>query len=605
VAQTPIPPFQPSLLERLYAAWAERVDRTIGWMHVPRYTGTAILGGLRIRLRLSNLTDTTTLPTNGQEAAPTAPRQLTARTADGSWNDLKVPTMGRSNTRFGRNVPNDRTYPDPVEALVEPNPRRVSRELLTRHEFIPAGSLNLHAASWIQFMVHDWLSHGDNPKENPWSIPLEPDDDWPGERPMQILRTRPDPTRPDRGTEGPPTFLNTAVPWWDASQLYGNDQQKQDLVRSGEGGRLQIQSNRLLPLDDKGIPVTGVSGNWWLGLELMHTLFTLEHNAIADALHAEYPSWTDKELFDRARLILAALTAKIHTVEWTLAILANPTAHVVLRANWWGLQGEALHRLFGRLSKRDWLSGIPGSDTDHFGVPYSITEEFVAVYRMHPLLRDDHPFASSRDGKLIENRDLSDIIFAGSRPALERIGLENALYSFGLMNPGAVTLFNYPRVMQRLPEPNGTFNDLGAIDIMRSRERGVPRYNEFRRLMHKAPLTRFEQISDREETVEQIRDLYDGDLERVDLQIGLYGETPPPGYGFSDTAFRIFVLMASRRLNSDRFFTVDYTPEVYTPLGMRWIENNGFASVLLRHCPGLRPALRAGRNPFAPWDAVA
>jgi hypothetical protein len=62
--------------------------------------------------------------------------------------------------------------------------------------------------------------------------------------------------------------------------------------------------------------------------------------------------------------------------------------------------------------------------------------------------------------------------------------------------------------------------------------------------------------------------------------------------------------MASRRLNSDRFFTRDFTPEVYTPLGMRWIEENGYASVLLRHFPSLRPALRGGRNPFAPWDRV-
>jgi hypothetical protein len=159
--------------------------------------------------------------------------------------------------------------------------------------------------------------------------------------------------------------------------------------------------------------------------------------------------------------------------------------------------------------------------------------------------------------------------------------------------------------MQRFQEPAGQgLNDLAAVDILRSRERGVPRYNEFRRLVHKPALTSFEQLTDNPEWVEQIRSVYDGDLERVDLQVGLYAETPPAGFGFSDTAFRIFILMASRRLNSDRFFTTDFTPEVYTPLGMRWIEDNGFASVLLRHFPDLRPSLLAGRNPFAPWDRV-
>jgi hypothetical protein len=30
--------------------------------------------------------------------------------------------------------------------------------------------------------------------------------------------------------------------------------------------------------------------------------------------------------------------------------------------------------------------------------------------------------------------------------------------------------------------------------------------------------------------------------------------------------------MAPRRLKSDRFFTTDYTPEMYTPAGLEWID---------------------------------
>jgi hypothetical protein len=356
-------------------------------------------------------------------------------------------------------------------------------------------------------MVHDWLSHGKNDKANPWYIELDPDDDWPGERPMRILRTRRDPTRPDDARGAPPTFANISTHWWDASQLYGNDQTTQDSVRSGEGGRLTIGADRLLPVDpDSGIEVTGVNGNWWLGLDLMHTLFTLEHNAIADALRAEYPSWSDQELFDRARLINAALTAKIHTVEWTPAILAHPTLQVAMRANWWGLEGQHLHEAAGRLARSEWLSGIPGSETDHFGVPYSITEEFVAVYRMHPLLRDEFPFWSVTDGQPVHAYGLEEIVFRGARPALERVGMENALYSFGVTHPGAVTLHNYPRAMQRLKEPDDVYlNDLAAVDILRTRERGVPRYNEFRRLLHKPELTSFDQLSSNPTWVKQMR----------------------------------------------------------------------------------------------------
>ena len=62
--------------------------------------------------------------------------------------------------------------------------------------------------------------------------------------------------------------------------------------------------------------------------------------------------------------------------------------------------------------------------------------------------------------------------------------------------------------------------------------------------------------------------------------------------------------MASRRLNSDRFFTTDFTPAVYSPAGMKWIDDNDMRTVLLRHHPDLAPALRNVTNAFAPWNPV-
>jgi Animal haem peroxidase len=182
-----------------------------------------------------------------------------------------------------------------------------------------------------------------------------------------------------------------------------------------------------------------------------------------------------------------------------------------------------------------------------------------------------------------------------------RTGASDAFYSFGVANPGAVRLHNSPRFMHRLQRTDGRYIDLSAIDILRSRERGVPRYNQFRRLLHMSPVVRFEQLGDDPATVEQLREIYEGDIEKVDATVGMFGEQLPNGFGFSDTAFRIFVLMASRRLKSDRFFTVDFTPRMYTPEGFSWIEDNDMSSILLRHYPSLQPALRTVRNAFAPW----
>src|SRR3546814_18318215 len=94
--------------------------------------------------------------------------------------------------------------------------------------------------------------------------------------------------------------------------------------------------------------------------------------------------------------------------------------------------------------------------------------------------------------------------------------------------------------------------------------RSVPRYNRFRRLLRKEPVQSFEELTDNPAWREQIRKVYNNDIEAVDLMTGLYAEPLPDGFGFSETAFRIFVVMASRGLKSDSFCTDAYRPEIYT-----------------------------------------
>jgi heme peroxidase len=590
-----------SRFSRVFTGFTELVDRRIGWKRLPRPLGLLVLIGLRMRLRQRNLYDTETTAPKASEQRP-RPRDLKARTIDGSFNDLDEPAMGSIGCRFGRNIPLDRTYPEKEPDLLEPNPRVVSRELLTRSEFVPATTLNVLAAAWLQFEVHDWLSHGKGDPANPFELDLDADDPWP-ERPMKVQRTRPDPTY-DPKTGAPPTYATADSHWWDGSQIYGSDKEFAERLRAREDGKLRVGDDGLLPRDlEQGIDLSSVAGNFWVGLGLLHTLFTLEHNAICDRLRAEYPGWTDDELYERARLVNAALMAKIHTVEWTPAIIAHPTTRFAMRANWWGIAGERINKRFGRFGSGEVLSGIPGSPTNHHGVPYSLTEEFVAVYRMHPLLPDHFEFRSVADDDVLQELPFTELGALQTRRRLEELSMPNALYSFGIAHPGAITLHNYPRFLQYFERPDGTIMDLAATDILRIRERGVPRYNEFRELFHLEPAETFEDLTDNPQWAEELRRVY-GHVDRVDLMIGLYAEPLPKGFGFSDTAFRVFILMASRRLKSDRFFTTDYTPEVYTQTGLDWINDNTMISVLLRHYPELEPAVGGLDNGFIPWKRV-
>ena len=592
-------------LGTLFASACTKVDHRMGWSTLPTVGGLAVLAGIRNTLRAHNLYDTG-VPAVSEDTRLAAHQNVEVwRTPDGTSNDLQCPFMGSAGTRFGRNAPLAETWQEPAPAIMSPSPRVVSRELMTRESFTPATTLNLLAASWLQFQIRDWFSHGQSVKDEPWMIPLAENDSWP-EPVMKVLRTMPDPTRTSADAGKPMTHVNTETHWWDGSQLYGSTVEFRNNARTGTSGKIKLGKDHLVHPDAQALVQmqSAALAGWWVGLEMLFTLFTREHNAICDALKAAYPEWTDDDLFEHARLVNAALLAKIHTVEWTTAILGHPALQIGMRANWWGLAGEHIKNLFGRLSASELVSGIPGSATDHFGVPYTLTEEFVAVYRMHPLIPDDIVFWSAADGRELRRLNFQRIAGNATQSICDDIDLTDLFYSFGLMNPGAVTLHNYPRALQQFTRPDGVLIDLAAHDIMRCRELGVPRYTKFREMLHLRPVRTFEELTDNAVWREEIRRVYNGDIERVDLIVGLFAETPPKGFGFSDTAFRIFVLMASRRLNSDRFFTTDFTEEVYSKVGMDWIRDNTMSSVLLRHLPGLEPSLRGIKNAFAPWKAA-
>jgi hypothetical protein len=595
------------------------LDRRFGWHRLPLPLGLLVLAEMRNLLRARNLYDTgrpagLAVPTGPDDPeagryltgaltfplTPEEPRYVTSRMIDGTFNDLDDPLMGSSGTRFGRNFPLEYTHPEVEPRLLTPSPRTVSRVLHTREQFVPATTLNVLAAAWLQFEVHDWFSHGPNDMEQPWAISLEEGDAWPDPT-MEIRRT---PRDPSCDPSGPQTWCTVDTHWWDSSQIYGRDKPFVDRTRAREHGKLRVETDGMLPADlEENVDYADVGGTHWIGLSVLHTLFTLEHNAICDRLRAEYPTWSDDQLYDKARMINGALMAKIHTVDWTPAIIAHPTTKVAMRAQWFGLASEWVKRRFGRISASEAISGIPGSPTDHHGVPYSLTEEFVAVYRMHPLLPDDFTFRGLGDDAVLAELTFPEVNALHARDRLGELSMPNALYSLGIAHPGAIVLHNYPRFLQEFDRPDGFHMDLCATDILRTRERGVPRYTRFRELLHMKPVRSFEELTPNREWQEELRSVY-GDVDEVDLMSGLYAEPFPPGFGFSDTAFRIFIVMASRRLKSDRFFTTDYTPKVYTQAGLDWIEDNTMRSVLLRHFPQLEPALAGVENPFAPWIRV-
>jgi hypothetical protein len=574
------------------------------------------------------------------ESVQCGPETLEARTADGTCNDLEHPAIGAAGMRFARNVPFSAIPAESDRDVMSPDPRRVSRELLTRPDgnYPRVSFLNLFAASWIQFMVHDWLNHSRletvDPLDQagciehsgqlscPHFIPLAEDDPIrkrTGQQTMLVLRTRPDTTQTpeEKAKNWPTTYTNENTAWWDGSQIYGSDLATQKSLRAGHDGLMRVESGRL-PMDRAlGREATGFSQNWWLGLSLMHHLFVNEHNSIATMLKAKYPAWDDQKLFDKARMINTAVMAKIHTIEWTPSILSNPILRQGMHANWYGFNnhGKSI-RNFKPLNNQV-LDGIVGGKREFWGSEqFNFTEEFTSVYRLHSLLPDEIPVrdlgTGDPTGKILKTEETRD---THANEVITDNKISNLLYTFGVTHPGALVLNNFPRFLQDLkfdyPQViQDAFKgltgqiDMGTIDILRDRERGVPRYNAFRKALHLNPIDRFEDLTDDKAAVAKLKEIY-GSVDKLDLQIGLLAESHRPwGYGFGETQFQIFLLMASRRLSTDRFFTDDFNDKVYTPEGIHWVEDATFKSVLTRNYPELAPAMEGMDNAFRPWRDV-
>jgi len=424
-----------------------------------------------------------------------------------------------------------------------------------------------------------------------------------------------------------------------------------------------------------------------------------------------YRDVTPDELFGAARLVVAAEIAKIHTIEWTTQLLYNEPLYRGMNGNWNGLLGKTSHLsrelgeiaarlkasnrapvsnqyysilasgpgIFGLGSKADgWnmkddaaLRKFVNGGTNHFGSPFNFPEEFVTVYRLHALVPDlidyrvlDHPNEIAFEIPVV-------MTFRGqATPFMHERGLANWAVSMGRQRLGALALQNHPRFLQnlrmnRLQSPTKTI-DVAALDIIRDRERGVPRFNEFRRQYGLHQLSGFDDFINKDASPEEqddqvklantLREVYgthrcdakktitdaqrnndDSDIndclgheggstvdniEDLDTVVGWLAEsTRPHGFAISETQFVVFILNASRRLYSDRFFTSSFRPEFYTQLGVDWVNNNGPAPmcepkpvnghrnepvsplkrVLLRTMPELAPELAPVINAFDPW----
>ncbi len=267
--------------------------------------------------------------------------------------------MGAKNQRFGRNTsPIAASRVSQLEdAVLTPDPLKISQTFFSRTNetggFKPVPWVNLLAAPFLQAMNHDWFSHGKNVTEqNMYDVPGGPEHARMFEpyrvgrdQNYVIPRTMPDISALNgqnpgidfatgQPLENPQLkygrkYRNAVTHWWDSSFIYGSDEEtikrvrtvpdsvsyrdpKTDKVYEAKttypDGRVAVdEQNRKLyyrpdpKADGELLPITGFHDNWWIGLEMIHTVFALEHNQtvtkLKDHFEAEVAKRNNKPLY--------------------------------------------------------------------------------------------------------------------------------------------------------------------------------------------------------------------------------------------------------------------------------------------------------------------
>lgn len=600
-------------------------------------------------------------------------------------------------------------------------------------DYQKAPFFNVLAAFWIQFMTHDWFSHTVEGRNQPGLVEVGCEDESSGcragdRREASIVA---EDSEPGTFTAGNKTWLkraykttpNMVTAWWDASQIYGYDDVSIKRVLRDPNDRAKLlQPEGYLPLFEQCTPdcpiqpqwagqeVAAFPDNWNIGLSFYHNLFVREHNAIVDAFRntqqetpdrdsglrnparpqtiITYGEVTDDEIYEVARLVVAAEIAKIHTIEWTTQLLYDEPLYLGMNSNWFGLfnvdeddVSKTLRKIvgedenvFSRIADKiaRWLGNQQRGDEDnlkhsvfasgagifglnnkreegilwwkedkwdvsnpndvnggvnHFGAPFNFPEEFPTVYRLHPLVPDLIEYRDyHQPNEIRSNIPVVDAVRGKTSEQMRSRGIENWALSMGRQRLGLLHLQNHPMFLQNLDMPHLDSEtkklDIAALDLIRDRERGVPRFNEFRRQIGLKTLTSFDDFIDQrlppdsparqsqERVIAKMREIYgthicdaskiisvvqksdngepindclghaDGtrvdNIEDVDTVVGWLAEyTRPHGFAISETQFHIFILNASRRLFSDRFFTSSFRPEFYSHLGYNWVMDNG------------------------------
>ena len=473
------------------------------------------------------------------------------RTFDGSNNNLQHTEWGATGTNQLRVTPV--SYSDAVSApagLNRPNPRFISNTIFNQ-ESLQSDVLEMsdYAFVWGQFIDHDITLVGDDHSDAyPISVPMgDPyfDPFSTGNAQINFARSASDPST-GTSPNNPREFPNLISSFIDASNVYGETLEKANWLRTFVSGKLKMSAGNFLPYNT--ITGQGVSPidfdapemampnptiiRWFVAgdvranenvlLTSIHTLFAREHNRICDELKDENPTWSDEEIYQRARKFIGAKIQAIVYEEWLPTLGVNIGEYVaydpVLNPGIMNVFSVAAYRYGHTVINSEIIRMNNNGDIIPEG---------------NILLRDAffNPIVIVETGGI-------DPFFIGMGTQIEQdldCKLIHDLRNFLFGTPGAGGL------------------DLASINIQRGRERGLVDFNATRQTFGLTKYTNFNQISDNVWFNQIFEDVY-VDINDIDPWVGILAESHMDNALFGETAMAIMARQFRALRDGDRFY---------------------------------------------------
>ena len=239
--------------------------------------------------------------------------------------------MGSTGTRFGRNFPLEHTYPE--QRAAAPDAGRAHGQPRAAHaRGVRAGDDAERARRRLAPVRGARLVQPRRPTTPtiPGSSPSTRA--TPGRsKPMEIRQTPRDASA-DPG--GPQTWCtaDTSLVGRLADLRPRQGVHRQDAAARGRQDARRSRTACCPRTSTRASTIADVRGTHWIGLSSCTRSSRSSTTRSATGSKKEYPTWADDQLYDQARMINGALMAKIHTVDWTPAIIAHPTTKVAMRS---------------------------------------------------------------------------------------------------------------------------------------------------------------------------------------------------------------------------------------------------------------------------------